>query len=1078
MASTSLFLDDDLAKLRQGRYSGEEAELRRELSTRDFSLKLPGLRNALGPSIGSWLGVPALRSSRPSANGARTFHLHHSTVSKSASDRSVAKPGRVYFEISRGQASAARETAGGQLKWQPSAKSWWAPAGTGATARLAARYSVAAPPRRVPSPTARPPGRASAHQRYIERESAPARTGEGAVYSRGTIGDSTEERAAFWNEVEGRERSDGLVQCRIVAELPHELRGHPELQQQAMDKFMDTFAGRSLPAHGVIHRPDAERRPEGGGDIRNLHAHIVYHDRPCERTAPRAWEFAGRKDREARGPAWIRELRERWAGSCNSALEKVQTQTRFHAGSYADLGIEKIPQTHLGPINSAFERQGRATLPGTVNLLCEREWERRQELAESVRLSEASATWLRRLAAAEEPTGTAGRKAWRTFNERVSELDARSAVFDAAGAIARRDGDGRRARAESMRAHAARQAARGGTGERQWERISEAAGAAAQPGGRAARTDRLRARAGGSAEGRAGAAAAARDELLAAGRRPSARRLDAACRASERRLDAARLLDRRAEIIGEAGVPGKRRAGTPALPELDESGALQLRFIVGARVGIANLDEALAELPGPDVPVSERDAQERSGIEREQRRLARREAAERQGLTEALTPSFGDEAGAVAEALASAAVKAARASESSPPAPSGTALPALPELDESGALQLRFIVSARVGIANLDEALAELPGPSGPVSEREAQERSGIEREQRRLARREAAERQGLTEALTPSFGDEAGAVAEALASAAVKAARASESAPPAPSGTALPALHSDTLAELDRYAASRRRRERRRRRELRDELMPVLGNAPAGEAVTAPAEEAVTAMIRDVDSGRTAVAAARDNEGNLVVFSHPGAPPLADDARPCLRFLLGAREGIANLDEALAELPGPDVPVSELEAQERSGIEREQRRLARRAAREEEELVQHLAPLFGRDAEGFAAALAGAAGEGGGCFVRRGADGQPAVAHGAIDARLAAGSFRILLGARAATGLAEKEAAMFAGADAAPRREEARRERLHSRARGTRLRHRGAAGRAAFGGSRGCRGRYRGIGPPGLEAALGSRPR
>ena len=188
MASTSLFLDDDLAELRQGRYSGEEAELRRELSTRDFSLKLPGLRNALGPSIGSWLGVPALRSSRPSANGARTFHLHHSTVSKSASERSVAKPGRVYFEISRGQASAAREAAGGQLKWQPSAKSWWAPAGTGATARLAARYSVAAPrfaaapaPRRAPSPASRPRGAAGAHQRYIERDDALERDDAGAV---------------------------------------------------------------------------------------------------------------------------------------------------------------------------------------------------------------------------------------------------------------------------------------------------------------------------------------------------------------------------------------------------------------------------------------------------------------------------------------------------------------------------------------------------------------------------------------------------------------------------------------------------------------------------------------------------------------------------------------------------------------------------------------------------------------------------------------------------------------------------------------------------------------------------------
>ena len=150
---------------------------------------------------------------------------------------------------------------------------------------------------------------------------------------------------------------------------------------------------------------------------------------------------------------------------------------------------------------------------------------------------------------------------------------------------------------------------------------------------------------------------------------------------------------------------------------------------------------------------------------------------------------------------------------------------------------------------------------------------------------------------------------------------------------------------------------------------------------------------------------------------------------------------------------------------------------MARRAAREEEELVQHLAPLFGRDAEGFAAALAGAAGESGGCFVRRGADGQPAVAHGAIDARLAAGSFRILLGARAATGMAEKEAAMFAGADAAPRREEARHERLHSELEelDCAIAAQPAALRLAVRG--GCRDRYRGIGPPGLEAALGSRP-
>ena len=909
MASKSLFLDDDLAQLRQGRYSGEEAELRRELSGRDFSVRLPGLRNALGPSIGTWLGVPAMRSSRPSVNGSRTFHLHHSTVSKNASSRSVAKPGRVYFEVPRGQATAARERSGGQLKWQPSAKSWWSPAGSPATTRLAARYAIAPPPRRAPSPSARPPGRASAHQRYIERESAPVRTDEGVVYSRGTIGDSTEERAAFWNAVEGRERSDGLVQCRIVAELPHELRGEPELQQEVMDKFMESLTERLLPAHGVIHRPDAERRPEGGGDIRNLHAHIVYHDRPCERTAPGAWEFAERKDREARGPAWIRELRERWAGACNSALERVQTPTRFHAGSYADLGIEKIPQMHLGPMHSAFERQGRATMPGTINLLCEREWERRQELAEDVRLSEASATWLRRLAAADKPTGAAGREAWRVLNERVSELDARSAVFDATGAIARRDGDGRRARAESMRAHATRQAARGGGAGRQWARISEAAGDAARPGERAARTDRLRASADRSAAGRAVVAAAARDEILAAGRRPSARRLVAACRASERRLDAARLLDRRTEIVAETGAPGKRSAGA-ALPELNERDAPKLRRVVGLRGGLAALDERLEKPAGEDGAL---DAERRPLYEDERRLMVRREARARRELVEVLTRSFGDEAPAVAEALANAAG-----------APKAAA------------------------------------GPASPPE-----------------------------------------------------------------SGAALPELQFDYAAELDRTAAHGQRRELRRRRELRKHLAETVGIDPS--------RETIKAMVRDAESGQTAVAAARDNEGNLVVFSPHGAPPLDAGATPCFRSLMSARGGIAKLDEALEKLAVLPGELGKEDAEQRAAYERERRLLASREASRQEELVQHLAPLLGRDADGFASALAGAAGEGGGCFVRRGKDGRPAAARGAIDARGAAGCFRLLLNARATAAEAEKQAAMFAGADAdaAPRREEARRERL-----------------------------------------------
>ena len=279
MPTSLLFLDEEVSRLKQGRLSGEEAALKAELSAHGFSLKLPGLRNAFGPSISSWLGVPALRSSRASANGKRPFHLHHSTVSMQDSIRSVAKPGRTYFQLTIGDLPRARQTAGAALSWQPSAKSWWAPSGSAAAARMGARYAVEPPPTRAPSPSSEPEGGMER-----EGEGGMERGPEGAVYSRGTIGDDIDERAAFWHAVEGRERADGLVQCRIVAEVPHELS--KPAQRAAMENFMTVFAERGLPAPAVVHRPDAERRPEGGGDARNVHAHVVYHDRPCVRDGP------------------------------------------------------------------------------------------------------------------------------------------------------------------------------------------------------------------------------------------------------------------------------------------------------------------------------------------------------------------------------------------------------------------------------------------------------------------------------------------------------------------------------------------------------------------------------------------------------------------------------------------------------------------------------------------------------------------------------------------------------------------------------------------------------------------------
>ena len=670
MPTSLLFLDEEVSRLKQGRLSGEEAALKAELSAHGFSLKLPGLRNAFGPSISSWMGVPALRSSRASANGKRPFHLHHSTVSMQDSIRSVAKPGRTYFQLTIGDLPRARQTAGAALSWQPSAKSWWAPSGSAAAARMGARYAVEPPPIRAPSPSSKPAGSAAAHQRYIERDRAAARDEEGgmerepeggmeregeggmergpegAVYSRGTIGDDIDERAAFWHAVEGRERADGLVQCRIVAEVPHELS--KPAQRAAMENFMTVFAERGLPAHAVVHRPDAERRPEGGGDARNVHAHVVYHDRPCVRDGPGSWTFAARKDREARGPAWVRELRERWAGACNEALEREQKATRFHPGSYADLGIDKVPQAHLGPVLSAFERQGRSTRPGAVNLICERDWERRQALAESVRLAEGSVTWLRRQIALErgtaEAAGEASGLARRTLFERISRFNRRAALYDADAEVARRDEDGRNRRAGALRDHASRQAARGGGAAAHWQRIAEARGGRghARRGGRGPRYFR-----GGGAEGEVGAAVG---RALPRGRTPPRRgrvgRLAAGPRGRTETARAKRGGD-------EAPAPEARRRWQR---EGRRRPCWRGRLLTD-RATAAMLEDEVAGTAAGDGAAASPEARQQAAYARRARDLREREAKRLDELAWHLAPVFGRDAEAAAAALADSATR-------------------------------------------------------------------------------------------------------------------------------------------------------------------------------------------------------------------------------------------------------------------------------------------------------------------------------------------------------------------------------------------------------------------------------------
>jgi hypothetical protein len=217
------------------------------------------------------------------------------------------------------------------------------------------------------------PGTAAAHQRYIERGGAVEEDREGEI-SLGNLGDTPEERREFWVRAEERERVNGRVQSRFVAEFPHELS--PEARRRVLEAFTEEFETRRLPYHAVAHRPDKH------GDERNVHAHIVYHDRPMERVAPYDWVFAAKKDREVSDRDFPRGMREAWAEANNRELEREGHAKRLDPRSYQDMGIAKEPEQHRGAIVSARERRDESSRIGIDN---EERRERYQAIASDVR---------------------------------------------------------------------------------------------------------------------------------------------------------------------------------------------------------------------------------------------------------------------------------------------------------------------------------------------------------------------------------------------------------------------------------------------------------------------------------------------------------------------------------------------------------------------------------------------------------------------------------------------------------------------------------------------------------------------
>ena len=238
--------------------------------------------------------------------------------------------------------------------------------------------------------------RPKAMQKYAERDGAIekatptfADAAPDFLFSFGTIGETREERLAFWDLVETHaERSNAVLQHRLIVELPHEVA--PETRLAIVKSFTKRFEDQSIPYWAVLHAPTEKN------DARNYHAHIVFLTRPAKiimhpeggiddgelvdgkpRTLVPTWDFAARsylrdrhghrnlsyphRQKSTQRGHFIGEERHRFAEVVNAELAKAGCTIRYDPRSYKDMGLPVEAMDSLSQKVSDQTRKGHRT---------------------------------------------------------------------------------------------------------------------------------------------------------------------------------------------------------------------------------------------------------------------------------------------------------------------------------------------------------------------------------------------------------------------------------------------------------------------------------------------------------------------------------------------------------------------------------------------------------------------------------------------------------------------------------------------------------------------------------------------
>ncbi|KAB2910921.1 MAG: hypothetical protein F9K30_22155, partial [Dechloromonas sp.] len=197
------------------------------------------------------------------------------------------------------------------------------------------------------------PGLAAAHIEYIFRDGSLEEGDVQLAHPISNMGESIEEIEAAWRMLETVEegyRANAKVQYRMVLNLPHGLSAGQ--RRSFVHEFCErTFARLGLPYAAALHVPDEL------SDQRNVHAHIVFSTRPCERTSSYQWDVAEEKVNGLTDKAGLFRLRALCAAHLNQACRHAGLATRFTHLSYQARGLNAQRQERVGPERmAAFDR--------------------------------------------------------------------------------------------------------------------------------------------------------------------------------------------------------------------------------------------------------------------------------------------------------------------------------------------------------------------------------------------------------------------------------------------------------------------------------------------------------------------------------------------------------------------------------------------------------------------------------------------------------------------------------------------------------------------------------------------------